>query len=337
MASVSNIYTADPAYPTLACSLLTGHDASGYSEHTPTREAIPDEWNLQADWHAGVQSAKTNVFHSGKVIGFSRLKAKENYSNEYIAQIPRFLFTKHMLRKPPTSETTVFIIHPSNFDAFTPIILLNDLQSARGSSSLSREDAIRYLDTVQLLPVFDLQHASQAIAMVSESLQKTQEMRQKSNSLEKSSDALGPSVMLLVAGLDTLAEGVIRKSNPAKGTAVLAATLRSLTRMTRAHASGLSTILVNTNGLGAHGPPPNAANQTKPEDDEGSAARDDGVHSIFQMPGSTLLSNLLMRTLDEGIDTHILLSDVKSAQVAEVIKDRVGTGLGKWGIWGRLQ
>jgi hypothetical protein len=40
-----------------------------------------------------------------------------------------------------------------------------------------------------------------------------------------------------------------------------------------------------------------------------------------------------MKTLDQGIDTHILLSDVKATQVAEVIKDRVGTGLGKWGIW----
>jgi hypothetical protein len=47
----------------------------------------------------------------------------------------------------------------------------------------------------------------------------------------------------------------------------------------------------------------------------------------------SLLSTLLMKTLDQGIDTHIMLSDVKAAQVAEVIKDRLGTGLGKWGIW----
>lgn len=240
-----------------------------------------------------------------------------------------------MLRNPPSSETTVFIVHPSNFDAFTPIALLNGLLSAGNLPSLSREDAIRRLDSVQLLPVFDLQHAGQAIAKVSEALEQSKERKQKSNEGEKSTEALGPSVLLLVAGLDTLADGVIRNSNPAKGTAVLAAILRSLTRMTRTHKSDLSTILVNTNGLGAYGAPSDNTNQTKAQEDDSNATRDDGLHSIFQMPGPSLLSNLLMRTLDQGIDTHILLSDVKAAQVAEVIKDRAGTGLGKWGIWSR--
>lgn len=248
-------------------------------------------------------------------------------------QIPRHLFAKHVLRNPSTSETTVFIVHPSNFDAFSPITLLNELLSAGDLPSLSREDAVKRLDSVQLLPVFDLQHAGQAIAKVSESLQQIKERRPQSSDVKKPSVAAGPSVLLLVAGLDTLAEGVIRHSNPAKGTAVLAAILRDLNRIARTHASDLSTILVNTNGLGAYGPL-SETTQTKVEDDSGTS-RDDGLHSIFQMPGSSLLSNLLMRTLDQGIDTHILLSDVKAAKVAEVIKDRAGTGLGKWGIWSR--
>jgi hypothetical protein len=177
---------------------------------------------------------------------------------------------------------------------------------------------------VQLFPIHNFANAAQAIGSVSDSLQEFQSRRANNN-----------PVVLIVVGLDTLAEGIIRASNPVKGTALLAATLRNLTRMSRAYASFLSVMLVNTNGLG----PPHFESdkqlekQKSPGEDDTKFSRDDGIHSIFQMPGPSLLSNLLMKTLDQGIDTHILLSDVKSAKVAEVIKDRVGTGLGKWGIW----
>ena len=140
---------------------------------------------------------------------------------------------------------------------------------------------------------------------------------------------------MIVVGLDTLAEGIIRASNPVKGTALLAATLRNLTRLSRTYATFLSVMLVNTNGLGApHFESDKVLEKPKALLEEDiRLSRDDGIHSIFQSPGPPLLSTLLMRTLDQGIDTHILLSDIKSAKVAEVIKDRVGTGLGKWGIW----
>jgi hypothetical protein len=177
---------------------------------------------------------------------------------------------------------------------------------------------------VQLFPIHNFVNAAQAIGSVSDSLQEFQSRRANNN-----------PVVLIVVGLDTLAEGIIRASNPVKGTALLAATLRNLTRMSRAYASFLSVMLVNTNGLG----PPHFESdkqlekQKSPAEDDMKFSRGDGIHSIFQMPGPSLLSNLLMKTLDQGIDTHILLSDVKSAKIAEVIKDRVGTGLGKWGIW----
>jgi len=224
---------------------------------------------------------------------------------------------------PPTSETSAFIIHPSNFDAFAPRILLNSLQST-ADQHLSREDAIKRLDSVQLLPIHNFPNAVQAIGKVSDSLQEIQSRRTNNY-----------PVVLIIVGLDTLAEGIIRASNPVKGTGLLAATLRKVTRMSRAYASFLSVMLVNTNGLG----PPNFESDRQPEKQRDPAeenmrySREDGIHSIFQMSGSSLLSNLLMRTLDQGIDTHILLSDVKSAKVAEIIKDRVGNGLGKWGIW----
>lgn len=244
-------------------------------------------------------------------------------------QIPRHLLATHLLKTPPSSEPSAFIIHPSNFDAFAPRILLNALQSASSQPSISRDEAICRLDAVQLFPVHNLPNAAQAIGKVSDSLQEIQEKRQHSNNTHP--------IILIVVGLDTLAEGIIRASNPVKGTALLAATLRNLTRMSRAYASYLSVILVNTNGLGpphfeSHQQPEMKQPQVLPEEDT-RPAREDGLHSIFQVAGPPLLFNLLMRTLDQGIDTHILLSDVKAATVAEVIKARVGSGLGKWGIW----
>ncbi|KAJ5212030.1 uncharacterized protein N7498_003676 [Penicillium cinerascens] len=189
---------------------------------------------------------------------------------------------------------------------------------------LPKEDAIERLSSVQLLPIHNFPNAAQAIGKVSDSLQELQTQRTNNH-----------SVVLIVVSLDTLSEGIIRASNPVKGTALLAATLRNLTRLSRAYASFLSVMLVNTNGLG----PPNfesdqqSEKQKAPVEDDTRFSRDGGIHSIFQIPGPSLLFNLLMKTLDQGIDTHILLSDVKSAKVAEVIKDRVGPGLGKWGIW----
>lgn len=202
------------------------------------------------------------------------------------------------------------------------------MQSA--GTGISKEDAIKRLDSVQLLPVHNFPHAAQAIGQISQSLSEIADRRQQQQRSHP--------IILIVVGLDTLAEGIIRASNPVKGTALLAATLRNLTRLSRAYSSFLSIMLANTNGLG----PPSfesdkqpVSNQPKaPETTEDTRSLpDDGIHSIFQSAEPSLLSNLLMKTLDQGIDTHILLSDVKVTTVAEVIKDRVGAGVGKWGIW----
>lgn len=204
------------------------------------------------------------------------------------------------------------------------------------------DNAIKRLDSVQLLPVHSFPNAGQAIGQVSESLQSIAENRRV---LSQTNNANQPDhpILLIVVGLDTLAEGILRASNPIKGTALLAATLRNLTRMSRAYASFLSIILVNTNGLGSpiYGSgkqsPADSKEPQVPEAEDSRSLRDDGIHSIFQSSEPSLLSNLLMKTLDQGIDTHILLSDVKATPVAEVIKDRVGSGVGKWGIWSPKQ
>ncbi|KAK2757095.1 hypothetical protein FQN54_005064 [Arachnomyces sp. PD_36] len=64
-----------------------------------------------------------------------------------------------------------------------------------------------------------------------------------------------------------------------------------------------------------------------------------------QHPSSIFLSNhvnygrpsgLYMafnKSLDQGIDTHILVSRVQGKRVVEVAKDRVGDGVGRWCVW----
>ncbi|KAJ5609113.1 hypothetical protein N7528_009680 [Penicillium herquei] len=308
MNSSSSIYAAEPAHPILAHSLL-GHPTPRVinPEHS-VQESTKNDWKLDEDWNKGIQLLDSGVFRCGSVIGFSRLRARSG-----------------------DTETNTFIIYPTNFDAFAARNLFNDLQS--GPSSLSKDDAIKRLDSVQLLPVQNLLQAAQAVKQISGSLQQIQEKYQQAQSEPDQSTSI---IILAVVGLDTLAEGVVRASNPARGAAVLASTLRLLTRLSRTHSDFLSVMLVNTHGLGSayvefDQQGSNRQNIAVTEDTR--SIRDDGIHSIFQKPGTPLLSNLVMRTLDQGIDTHILLSDVKYTHVAEVIKDRTGTSLGKWGTW----
>lgn len=122
----------------------------------------------------------------------------------------------------------------------------------------------------------------------------------------------GP-VVFIIAGLDTFVEGVIRASNPVKGAAVLNAVLRELAGLVHLYAELLSVVLVNTNGLGT------AASGTG----TGAGQQD---YSL-----SALLPSLLQKTLDQGVDRHLLVSRVgrsASGRVIDVIKDRVGDGLG---------
>ncbi|KGO69380.1 hypothetical protein PITC_065160 [Penicillium italicum] len=338
MASTPNVYSAQPAFPVLADSLLRQSEST--ENAAPSNETTEkNDWNLKNDWKHGIQSSKDAVFRCGVVLGFSRLRMKSNESNEYIGQVPRCILTNQLRNIHPSSEPSAFIIHPRSFEAFAPRTLLDELQSSsHDQPGLPREDAIRKLDSVQLLPVHNFTNAAQAIGKVSESLHEIQENREKQRNSTEASPSIETPIVLIVAGLDTLTEGVIRASNPARGAAVLTATLRTLTRLSRVHASYLSIILVNTNGLGTMNPEwdKNQTSTGNATTHDYSAARhplEDGIHSIFHSDIPSLFPTLLMKTLDQGIDTHLLLSDVRGAQVLEVIKDRVGTSLGKWGIW----
>jgi hypothetical protein len=253
-----------------------------------------------------------------------------------LPKIPRYLLAKNLRRITSSQEPSAFIVHPGNFEAFAPRTLLKDLQtSSQDQPGLSREESIKKLDFVQLLPVHNFFHAAQAIVKVSDALHGIKEDRERPTEPNPPSDA---PIILIVAGLDYLTEGVIRASNPARGAALLAATLRTLTKLAREHASYLSIFLVNTNGLGTINSDWDKVSQPTgnhtPYRDRGARQPlEEGIHSLFNSDIPSLFPTLLMKTLDQGIDTHLLVSDSKGDQIIEVIKDRMGTGLGKWGIW----
>ncbi|KAJ5774030.1 hypothetical protein N7457_008926 [Penicillium paradoxum] len=324
-----------PAFPVLADSLLPQSEPTGKA--APLNETTSrTDWSLEHDWKKGIRSSNKGIFRCGTVLGFSRLRSRSKESNEYIGQIPRYILTDHLRRIQPSSEPSTFIIHPASFEAFAPRTLLNDLEfSSEDKPGLSREDAIRKLDSVQLLPVQNFPNAAHAIGKVSDVLHEIQEKRGQRDSTESS--PTDHPIVLIVVGLDNLTEQVIRASNPARGAAVLTSTLRTLTRLSRLYASHLSVILVNTNGVGTVNSEwsnnQKYGRNTTPGDSAARQPLEDGIHSIFHPDIPSLFPTLLMKALDQGIDTHLLLSDLRGAEIVEVIKDRVGTGLGKWGIW----
>ncbi|PKY08318.1 hypothetical protein P168DRAFT_262654 [Aspergillus campestris IBT 28561] len=329
MHSTTNAYASEPAVPLLAHSLLQ-HDVATAgdqqnTESTPTNPSLSNrDWNLEHDIKNGVEYPSMGVFRLGTVIGFSFMKndSKEGDDLDHVGQIPRYLLAARLQQSAQCSNTnpSAFIIYPAHFDAFSPEKLLESLLSASQSPTLSRSEAISRLDSVQLIPVFDFSAASQALHQIADSL--SQQRQQPDH-----------SITLIFAGLDSLTEGVIRASNAVRGAAVLTSVLRTLTQLSRTHSMYLSIMLVNTGGLGQLSPFYNPRPST--DDSQHHPAADDGsIHSIFRTSGAPLFPNLLAKTLDHGIDTHLLLSVVRGqARVVEVIKDRVGDGVGKWCVW----
>ncbi|RAH45070.1 F-box domain protein [Aspergillus brunneoviolaceus CBS 621.78] len=340
MDSTSNSHAAGPALPTLAHNLLLSDEASSSSQqsvddidssHPPHQT---ESWNLYADINAGLQASPESAFRAGSVIGFSRLRSENNENtedDECLSQLPRALLTAHLVRQAQTlnapNSTAVYIVHPATFNAFSPRRLLASLLNTTTTTNrqvLTRDAAIACLDRVQLFPVFDLQTALQAIHEISSAVASSAAGR---NSLQPN------KAIVLVAGLNTLAEGVVRTSNAARGAAALTAALRTLTHLTRTGPAAVSVLLVNTSGLGTAAANADYASGSIAMQDEASS-RESGVRSAFGANGANLFPSLLMRTLDQGLDTHILVSPIKgSGVVVEVIKDRLGEGIGKWCVW----
>ncbi|KAL2860575.1 hypothetical protein BJX68DRAFT_88501 [Aspergillus pseudodeflectus] len=349
--TTSNI---EPAGPVLAHSLISSsasfaanRDASFLESRDPD-PSTSEAWNLKLDIAQGLHSS-SNIFRPGTVVAFSRLRGRlpNDNDDEFVGELPRRLLTDWLRRTPstigtPKSQNRTFIIHPANLTIFSPEKLLASLLSNQ-QPPLSRAQAISHLDSVQLFPVFDFAAALQAIDEVSDILRKTWEAHQPQDDHDhehgnenqhSTPPDTGHSMTLIVAGLDTLTEAVIRASNAMRGTAVLSSALRTSTQLSRMHRPYLSILFVNTSGVGPIVRDNSEGRLPQSQRDPGShQAPDDGLQSMFSVTDAPLFPSLLMRTLDQGIDTHLLMSNTRNVPVVEVIKDRVGSGVGKWCTW----
>ncbi|KAL4969605.1 uncharacterized protein BDV14DRAFT_164854 [Aspergillus stella-maris] len=335
-----------PAEPVLASSLLQSTPTST-QETTPSGSSTAS-WNLATDIEKGLfPPSKDDVFHPGKVIGFSKLRGRLNEAgdDEEVGQFPRHLLTTWLSSHSnhQARSKRAYIIHPQTSNIFSPQSLLKSLLShhqGQESSTEAKKKAISLLDAVTLFPVHDFASAIDAIHEISKRLSQEQEQ-------EGVQDQQSPTEnVLIIVGLDSLTDSIIRSSSALRGAAVLAGALRTVTGFSRGCKGGLSVLLVNTSLVGPS-PYQSQANRThnQPHHPQcgfegnatgttgsggGSAA---GIQSAFTAPDTNLFPSLLMKTLDQGVDTHLLLSRDRGENVVEVIKDRVGEGSGKWCVW----
>lgn len=86
MASTPNVYTAEPAYPVLADTLLIPQSRI-LDKEPPINN---NDWDLEEDWDAGIRPHGTGIFRFGAVIGFSRLRTRSKETDEYIGQVGAF-------------------------------------------------------------------------------------------------------------------------------------------------------------------------------------------------------------------------------------------------------
>ncbi|BCS22499.1 uncharacterized protein APUU_30724A [Aspergillus puulaauensis] len=330
-------YKAEPAEPILAHTLLQTStsirpETDSASKKKRSDQDPSNQWSLELDIENGLHFSPDDIFRPGTVIGFSRLRGRSPDGNddEFVGELPRHLLTKWLrTRKPPsTPQSRTFIIHPPNSTIFSPTKLLSSLQTH--NPSLPRKEAISLLDSVQLFPVFDFAAAVHAINEVADILHSLREHHQEQEKQQ-------PQMTLVIAGLDTLTEAVVRASNAVRGAAVLSSALRTITQLSRMHALNLSILLVNTSGVGPtvrdDGSVPQNQNQNQNQNQRDYETRGDVIQSMFCVTDGPLFPSLLMRTLDQGIDTHLLVSSTRRVPVLEVIKDRVGGGLGRWCVW----
>lgn len=107
MQSAGNIYSAEPAVPILAHSLLTkplepgNQDLQAVSEPASSKEepAASDAWNLKYDIDRGIRTSGHTVFRCGKVVGFSRLREKGNDDDSQSVTRVKLLLTPTLARR----------------------------------------------------------------------------------------------------------------------------------------------------------------------------------------------------------------------------------------------
>ena len=208
---------------------------------------------------------------------------------------------------------SVFVIAPPSTSIASTI---HDLLQAT-LPTRSGIDPLHLLDTVQIMQYFDVAGLAESISEVSSCLHDLKSV------LSMDSSPLKRHI-LLVDGLCPALESMQRRGGLVQANALAASVLRSITHLSRSHSSLL--VLLNLE----------SSTDTRAGEELTSAFSSPGKDICGISPGGTL-----QRTLLAGIDTVVLLhrwvaSGLENEDlIVEVIKDRVGAGLGHWVAWPR--
>ena len=234
-----------------------------------------------------------------------------------IRQLAEHLITTHLASLassiPETDHNppSAFVIAPPNTSIASTV---HDLLQARPAIR-TQNDCLQLLNTVKIMQYFDIVGLAESVSEVYSSLHGL-----KSDSGIDSSHI--SRQILLVDGLCPALEAIQRKSGSVQANALASSLLRSVTHLSRSDPSLL--VLVNLEA-------------------SGDARGVDELTSAFSSPEKSIRAvspgGMLQRTLLAGIDTVILVHETaddgsKDGDViVEVVKDRVGAGLGQWVVW----
>jgi len=240
-------------------------------------------------------------------------------------QLALNILTSHLISKlapgtttPTTSSNvdaipTVYIISP----LASSILTAESLHSNLLSRSLPYEAALQSLDSVSILQVFDLAGLADAISEVADSLHSAQANRDETTS----SKAQVP-VLIILDSVDSLLEDVTRSSGIPRALSLFVPIQRQITHLSRVYSSFLTTLMVtNTSRASTFG-----------SGRSGVMGSGESTSAFAGNP-STIGMGIVGRSVDEGTDVQLLAEIIDKKTVVEVVKNRVGGGIGRWGIW----
>ncbi|EEP82678.1 predicted protein [Uncinocarpus reesii 1704] len=244
-----------PAPAILASALLPPCPAETGNE--AQRPAPECNWDLQCDIDKGISltSAERSVFGPGRVVGISGLQPGSVEPREqkdkdsgvvrsWVLDLSTHLILSlltrpHLPPSRPDSDTIsellpqAFIIQFYGSRTFTREYLLGSIQQKLPEHSMNLSQAI--LNSVKIFRAFNFDEIVDAISQISNTLYTTQ---QQQTSRARS--------LLLLEDLDQSVAEIQRTSSTLATQARLVPLLRTLTVLSRTHATHLTVIVVNT-------------------------------------------------------------------------------------------
>ncbi|KAG5296679.1 hypothetical protein I7I48_05578 [Histoplasma ohiense] len=347
------------APPILASTLLDSSlqkNSNDNSVHERRGMVESDPWDLTRDIEEGVSLMPgRSVLSCGSVIGISGLQpTNANGSREgtggdiryWVDEFSQHILTTLLCKYPVDKDfPRAFVIQYFDSRPLSRQALFFSLQQR--SPDRSPEDLETILDNIQTRRVYDFDELLEAVSQISNILFELQQRQNQPGNKGKGYNSA--PALLLIEGIDQSLEETIRTSNPVAGHARLVPLLRTLTVLSRTYASFLCVIIVNSIAL--QHPPQSASAQEAaltPADDTGAGQlqqKKQQQQFCLEPPVCSIFSNIsrlskasptlsyfsvLTRSLDQGCDVHLLVSQMQKNMIIEVAKHRVGTELGRW-------